>query len=246
VAEKKNSNEAADLNFEDLLSFTGDEKPEVAATPEVEPTPEPVAAPAALVEDDGKMSPETAEALGIKEPEKALEEDPEVQALRKALAEAKERAAAAEAAAPPVEDPKDKLIRELKEQLVAQNSKNLDDAPLEYERTDGAGETILIHFIANGFTAQGVGWQRGQEVEFVVGGRAYEQTKDRNGNTWIDLRDNPEAQILRYGAEYFRSGPFRGLPIGSTVGLTDPEDIAAVQEAAAIEAKRNRAAPLVS
>lgn len=241
MAAKKNS-DGVDLDFEDLLSFTPeDEKTETTEAPEAEVAPEPVAAPATLVEEDGKMTPETAEALGIKEPQKDPEEDPEVQALRRALAEAKAQAAAA----PPVEDPKDKLIRELREQLAQQNAANIDNAPTQYEEK-GDGEVILIHFVANGFTAQGVGWQRGQEVEFVVGGKAYEQTKDRYGNTWLDLRDDPEGQILRYGTEYFRSGPFRGIPIGSTVGLTDPEDIAAVQEAAAIEAKRNRAAPLVS
>ena len=232
MAENKNSN--ADLNFEDLLSLGDDE--EAATAPEAE---------AEEVIELPKESAAEVETVPEKEIVQEKASEPK-DAAKDAQIAALEAALAASRAAAPVEDPKDKIIRELQEQLAVQNAKNLDEAPTTFEEKKGNEKTILIHFIINGFTAQGVGWQRGQEIEFVVGGQAYEQTKDRKGNTWLDLRNDPAAQIRRYGAEYFREGPFRGLQIGDTTGLTDPDDIAAVQEAAKLEAKRNRAAPLMS
>lgn len=117
-----------------------------------------------------------------------------------------------------------------------------EKAPAQYAATP-TGETILIHFVEDGFTAQGQLWYRGQELEFEVGGEAHEQTKNRFGVSWLDMATDVDAQWERYGKEMFRAGPWRGKSWESAVTEDGNErDVAA---AAAKERKRNRAAPLI-
>jgi len=94
-------------------------------------------------------------------------------------------------------------------------------------------ETILIHFVEDGFTALGRTWYRGQELEFEIGSEAYEDTQDRNGSTWLDLASDDYAQIDVYDKVFFRLGPWKGK------GWDEPN---AENE----ERKRNRKPPVLS
>lgn len=93
-------------------------------------------------------------------------------------------------------------------------------------------ETVLLHFVEDGFTAQGRVWMRGQELEFVKGSPAYEETVDRYGKTWLDMVGDDAAQYAKFGRIMFRPGPWPGL---------DYEDA----EAARAERERDRKPPVL-
>ena len=82
------------------------------------------------------------------------------------------------------------------------------DPEISYDKTTPEKEEdkILIHFLDDGFTALGVIWCRGQEIEFVIDSPAYEDTKDRYGKSWLDLVDNHSEQIRRFGRVMFSRG----------------------------------------
>jgi hypothetical protein len=129
----------------------------------------------------------------------------------------------------PVETPEQARIRELEHQLAIKRTQEYENTP-EQEVIASGEEKILIHFLIDGFTACGRVWMRGQELEFDVGGLPYEDTKDRNGESWLDLDD--AAQMIRYGKVYFRRGPWPGAE------WEDPD-------AAAKEQARRRSAPVL-
>ncbi len=145
--------------------------------------------------------------------------------------------------------PEQRRIRELEDKLAKEMGKK--DPEQELEVADQAGETILIHFVADGLTVLGHTWYRGQELEFTVGSPAYQDTFDRNGWTWLALRDQPDVQEAKYGEEKFRSGPWKGLPYeaGATKGrfekLTgvNPPTADELSKADDAERRRKRAAP---
>lgn len=102
-------------------------------------------------------------------------------------------------------------------------------------------EYITIHFLEDGHTALGFVWYRGQELTFEVGSEAHKSTFDRNGNSWLDLADNPREQVLRYGGQKFARGPWPFLPWGVAVDADDQTKKDA-EEAAKAEARRNKIA----
>ena len=225
MASNKNSDD--DLNLDDILDSINDE--ETSSVPEEAPEE-------AAEEEVAHIVPE---------------EESEIQRqIREAKEElARQSAVPAKSSRPKPESQlsaEEKELRILQDRVAQKRTAEPEAAEDALETAGNGQETILIHFIINGFTAQSRVWQRGQEIEFVVGGAAHEQTMDRFGNSWLDLRNDPAAQIERYGAEYFREGPFPGLPLTYTKDLTDPDDIAAMQQIAAAEAKRNRAAPVIA
>lgn len=76
-----------------------------------------------------------------------------------------------------------------------------------------APEQVLLHFVLDGFVAFGHVWYRGQELEIEVPSPDYEGTKDRNGeNSWIDIVEDDQAQVRRFGHVYMRPGawPYGG------------------------------------
>ncbi len=142
--------------------------------------------------------------------------------------------------------PEQLRIRDLENQLALERGRQ--DPEPELEPAPATGENILIHFTADGLTALGKIWVRGQEIEFAPGSRAYADTCDRNGRSWLELRDNPAAQEARWGEEKFRSGPWPGQPLlavakerfdNAAGGPTEEQ----LRQAAEAEARRNRAAP---
>lgn len=70
------------------------------------------------------------------------------------------------------------------------------------------GKVILIHVLTDGFTAAGQVWYRGQEIEYVVGEQAFEDTKDRKGDSWLMCDD--ASQMRRWGQVMFGRGPWPG------------------------------------
>lgn len=102
--------------------------------------------------------------------------------------------------------------------------------PEQTEKEPEAPENpdILIHFVADGKTAFGQVWYRGQEL--VVTPEMYESTKNDEGVSWIDA-DEYE-QVEKYGHVKFRKGPWRGK---------EWEDEAAAEA----EKRRDRRAPKV-
>jgi hypothetical protein len=108
--------------------------------------------------------------------------------------------------------PDQKRILEL-EALLAE--RELDKSVREAERADvgmsvapGAGKKILFHFKKDGLLVLGNIWLRGQEVEIEVGSRAYERTRGSDGSSWLDILDDDNAQIDKWGDHYVGSGPF--------------------------------------
>lgn len=151
--------------------------------------------------------------------------------------------------------PEQQRIRELENSLALERGRK--DPEQELEAPPENGQSILIHFVGDGFTALGRVWYRGQELEFDPASQAYRDTHDRYGWTWLSLRDNPAAQEERYGEVKFRSGPWVGKSYVDATsarferlkplregerGPTAPseEELAKAQLA---EARRRRAAP---
>lgn len=67
-----------------------------------------------------------------------------------------------------------------------------------------ASETILIHFVAEGFSAFGHVWSRGQEVEITKPSLEYDRTCDANGKSWLFMTQ--QEQIDRWGEIKFGRG----------------------------------------
>lgn len=141
--------------------------------------------------------------------------------------------------------PERQKLRELEDQLARRRAAEAEQAPQAYDEADAEGENvILIHILEDGFVFGGVTWFRGQEVSFVRGSAAYEQTKNRNGWSWLELVNDPRGQYKKWGKQYFAPGPWPGRSWGDVEGLP-PEEQAAALAAAEAEAKRGRRAPVV-
>jgi len=151
--------------------------------------------------------------------------------------------------------PEQRRIRDLENQLAVERGRKDPEPELEEPAEPGAQGNILIHFVAEGFTALGMVWRRGQELEFVPGSPAYRDTCDRFGRSWLELRDNEQAQVERFKEVKFRSGPWLGKSYAEVASahferlkpLQDGQSLAPTEQelrqAALAEARRNRAAP---
>lgn len=112
-------------------------------------------------------------------------------------------------------------------------------------------QSVLIHFVKDGFTAFGNVWMRGQEIELWPG-----HPRWREAQEWIHL--DTAAQYRRYGEEKFRWGPWpgertytaglnsfqmmRGISDdGPPVGPPTPEELQRGDEA---ERRRGRRVPM--
>lgn len=153
--------------------------------------------------------------------------------------------------------PEQLRIRQLEDQLAREQGKKDPDVEYEAPTQPGSAANILIHFLEDGFTALGRVWYRGQELEFETGGQPYRDTFDRNGSTWLSLVDDEFGQVEKYGKVMFRRGPWPGKPLTEAASLAVARPLKAVgadtslaavsvaelEAAAALEAKRGRAAP---
>ena len=64
-----------------------------------------------------------------------------------------------------------KRIRELEDRLAKTEASRYEKGQDTF-RDQPAGESVVLHFIEDGFTASGRVWYRGQELEFVTGSPA--------------------------------------------------------------------------
>lgn len=104
--------------------------------------------------------------------------------------------------------PDQQRVKEL-EHLLAVSEGKKDRQPELVPQKDEEGKTVLIHFLEDGFTAQGQVWFRGQELMWNVDSPEYRDTKDRNGISWLKMTD--QDQFRRFGKIFFRRGPWPGL-----------------------------------
>src|SRR4030095_14516894 len=80
-------------------------------------------------------------------------------------------------------------------------------------------ENIIIHILEDGFTVLGKVFYRGDELEFIPGSQAYNDTKDRNGVSWLDVGLEDEyAQVDKWGKIMFRRGPWPGKGYAAGAG----------------------------
>jgi hypothetical protein len=211
------------------------------------PTPvakveEPISFDALLEQNDDDLVPAETP-VKVEDPEtETVEETPEqarIRELRATLA----RPATYKAPVNKKLTPEQEEIRDLEDQVARKLSAEEENAPVEFAAATGEN-TVLIHVVNDGFMAQGVTWYRGQEIEFDVEGEAYQQTLNKHGESWLDLRDDIDGQYDKYGTQYFAAGPWRGRKWGDTSLATNDEERKALELAAKAEMKRRRAAPL--
>lgn len=152
--------------------------------------------------------------------------------------------------------PEQRRIRELEDQLAKERGRKDPDPELVEPASPGADGNIRIHFLEDGFTALGQVWYRGQEIEFEPGGRAYADTCDKFGRSWLEMRADEFAQVERFGKVMFREGPwpgkgyldaakagFENLKVLSGDGTVQRPSETELLAAATAETKRRRAAP---
>lgn len=127
------------------------------------------------------------------------------------------------------------------QELEAQAKKAQSYAPVDkYE--DEEGDVILIHFLEDGFTAQGATWYRGQEVEVTVGDDRWNESLDRNGGTWFSFTERD--QMERYdGRIMFRRGPWPGATYLDAEWASDGPPVSELERADELERRRQRQAP---
>lgn len=105
--------------------------------------------------------------------------------------------------------PEQKRIQELEAQIAARHAKKLAADPVKY--APPAEKGTLINVLADGFNQFGQVWFRGQEI--LIDDLAYERTKDRLGNSWMDtLLHDPHAQFQAWGTVFVAPGPFKPRP----------------------------------
>lgn len=106
--------------------------------------------------------------------------------------------------------PEQQEIKFLRDELAKMSGRKDVEQEFENLKAPGADGNILIHFLEDGMTALGQVWYRGQELEFEPGSRAYKDTFNRRGETWLSLAGNDFAQVDKWGKVMFRPGPWPG------------------------------------
>ncbi len=124
--------------------------------------------------------------------------------------------------------PDERRIRELEHQLALERGGKVPEQVFEPDQ--GAGEEIVIHFVNDGLSVLGKIWCRGEEIRIVKGSTTYQETVDRLGNSWLDLRDNPQGQETRWGQEKFRAGPWPGLSLEEAAKVAKFEALSPLHE----------------
>lgn len=147
--------------------------------------------------------------------------------------------------------PEEKAERERQHAAAIAAARRFEQAEPQFVPTEG--EAVLIHFVADGFTAFGQVWFLGQELEIGP-----DHPRWAEARRWITM--SRFEQIERYGAHKFDPGPWPGRPYADAAGsferlMTGPKDkpvpvavpgqaeLEQVQEA---ERRRGRAVPILN
>lgn len=143
----------------------------------------------------------------------------------------------------------ERVARDQQHQAALAAAAQFERQQPDYQPTEG--EAVLIHFVADGLTAFGQVWYRGQELEIGP-----DHPRWPEAISWITL--SRFQQLDRWGEQKFDFGPWPGrrsyteaagsfeqLVIGSGDNAAryagpSPEELAAADEA---ERRRNRAVP---
>lgn len=110
--------------------------------------------------------------------------------------------------------PEERELRDLRDQMAQRQALISERSENVYEDVSGK-DTILIHVLMDGFTINGLVTYRGQEFEFPIGGKAYQQTVNREGKSWLNITQ--DEQYERWGEARFGHGPW---PFKSLSALT--------------------------
>lgn len=104
--------------------------------------------------------------------------------------------------------PEQRRIRELEDTLAKERGRKDVEPAAEQLAADVAAGALTIHFLEDGLTVFGKVFVRGEQR--LIDDQAYAETRDRNGNSWLDVIDDDQAQITRWGKVMFRRGPWPG------------------------------------
>lgn len=135
------------------------------------------------------------------------------------------------------ETAEERELKELQDQLARRNAQILEQAAPSYSAPapEGDPNVIIIHVVEDGFTALGEVWHRGQEMEFVRGGLAYQRTKNQRGWSWVDLAGDLPGQYAKWGKQMIAPGPFVPRP-----GEVFDDEVAATDR------RRGRSVPIAA
>jgi hypothetical protein len=99
------------------------------------------------------------------------------------------------------------------------------------EVKEGDPDVITFHILESGLTFAGKVWWIGQTVNIKRGGKVWQESLDRNGNTWLaDL--SPAAQYKQFRKQVVGIGPWPGPAFDDAISKQD--------------ATRGNAAPVVN
>lgn len=96
------------------------------------------------------------------------------------------------------------------EALLAE--RNAPAGTVAKETSSTGKRTWLFHFVRDGLLVLDNIWLRGQEVEIEEGTLPYDRTFDDEGNTWLDILSDENAQIEKWGDRYISAGAFKPRP----------------------------------
>ena len=102
-------------------------------------------------------------------------------------------------------------IKDLEDQIAKRNNARITSAaPAAFSDTshDEGKDVLVIHFLEDGFSAFGAVWSKGQEIEIVKGSPEWNRTLDINGESWLDLVNNPQGQRRKWGKIFFAQGEY--------------------------------------
>jgi hypothetical protein len=147
--------------------------------------------------------------------------------------------------------PEQQEIKRLRDQLARETGRKDVGVQVQELSKPGDGDNILIHVLEDGTTMLGKVWYRGDELEFEPGSRAYKDTFNRLGQSWLELRNDEFKQAERWGKILFRNGPWPGKSYADgsyeTLRSESGEGMIAGPSQAEIEAaeklRKKRAAP---
>lgn len=115
--------------------------------------------------------------------------------------------------------PEELRVHELEGLLMQKQAIAAITAGSYEELTDG--DKFLMHVLEPNTNIAGHIWNRGDELLFTVGDSVWNEQFDRNGDTWIKLVFDEEAQIAKFGSVRYLPGPWTGptqvkIPRGAT------------------------------
>lgn len=108
-------------------------------------------------------------------------------------------------------------------------------------KADEAGEVRDIYILQDSQIINGAIYRKGQKITYTVGDKFYNSQTDRNGDNWLDLVRDPEAQYAYFGRLVVEADHWSGIPLGSVDGINHPGLALAISKFAREEYERGGA-----